>query len=238
MKNILFIATLCFYCVIFSQETEQKSPWSLGGVIAPTYGYRTLNYSSPNEFIETLRNEKEGGQFGYHTSFRVKRQINTNWTMELGAGYASRNYKIKREELTNETSSENDLASIQSNVQYRFWEIPLIFKYTFHTWEQQRFYILAGLNFAKFRTQITQTKLLYADDTKESYLTYKNGGFNSFDLAPQIGLGWTCLKNERFQLDLSPFFQFSLISIEAQKNQKEHLFQGGVNVGFYFGLGR
>jgi hypothetical protein len=237
MRRLLFLMIMLFPAVGFCQpEKKSRRLSAIGIIVSPEFSYRTLNFSSTNQWIAERRNGEEVGNFGFAAGFQVHYRLGSKLKFETGLSYANKSLKTKYEELT--WTSADPAFPTRSKTIYRFkyLTLPASISYSFLSTDKVSLFATAGLSANVFLAKKTMVVMTYPDGDDSAHASSKNTGYLRFNLSATVGAGIDYRLARRFTFRASPYYQRSLTSIVADDHAKEYLFSFGVGTGVYYSL--
>jgi hypothetical protein len=233
--RLLFLLIMMLPVIGFCQpEKKQRRIIAVGIIVSPEFSYRTLNFSSSNQWIANSRDDEEVGNFGFASGFQVHYRLGSKLKFETGLTYANKSLKTKYEELT--WTSADPAFPTRSKTIYRFkyLMLPASFRYGFLSTDKLSLFATAGLSANIFLAKKTKVVMTYPDGDDSAHASSKNTGYLRFNLSATVGAGIDYRLARRFTFRASPFYQRSLTSIVADDQAKEYLFSFGVATGVYY----
>jgi hypothetical protein len=235
MRQTLFLMMM-IPVIVFCQEKKSRRLTSVGVMISPDFSYRTLNFSSSNQWVADRRDDTEAGNFGFATTIETHFKLGRKMTLETGLSYTNKSLKTKSEELT-WTSDDPSLPSGSKTIyRYKYLTIPVIISYRFFDTGKISLFAAAGVSANVFLAKKTKVVTTYPDGDTDSHASSKQTGYLKFNLSATLGAGIDYRFSKRFIFRAEPFFQRSLTSIVADKAAKEYLFSFGVSTGVHYSL--
>jgi opacity protein-like surface antigen len=235
MRQVLFLLMM-IPAIVFCQEKKSRRLTSVGVMISPEFSYRTLNFSSSNQWVADRRDSKEMGNFGFTTGIQTHFRFGNRLSLETGLSYANKSLKTKSEELT-WTSDDPDLPTGSRTIyRYKYLAIPAIVSYRFFDTGKISWFAAAGISANVFLAKKTKVVTTYPDGDSDSHASSKQTGYSKFNLSATLAAGMDYRFSKRFTFRAEPFFQRSLTSIVSDKEAKEYLFSFGVSTGVQYSL--
>lgn len=237
MRAKLLLILLILPVIGFGQvEYKTRGFASIGLTFAPTICYRTLSYSSSNQWIADQRDAKEVANFGFNAGITTHFFINDKLKIETGLLYSRKSTKTKFEEL--QWTDPDPSLPIKSKTIYHFhyFGLPVIVNYKFFEKKKLNLYAAMGLVPDLFFEKRTKVVVEYSTGDDDSYTSPERIGYSKINLDIVIGAGMEYLLSERFYLKAGPFFRHSVNSIIVDKDAKEFLFSAGINVSISYKL--
>lgn len=242
MKHFLTLITLLFFAFSYGQEnidetsTKEFHNIQIGFNFSPNISYRTLKNNDGSSISESIlknRNSREMIKFGYSAGVNVCFHIKKFVGIETGIQYDNMGYKTEKFDVF-QIGIERQPEQVKIIYNYNYLTIPL--KANFMVGKKNvRFFSSVGVNTHFLITDKQKAILYYADNQTEKQSSTSNNDFNKINVSPIVSLGIDYKINDRMNLRIAPSFSYGVIKT-IDTPITEHLYNGGVNVQYLFGL--
>ena len=237
MKQLLILVTTLVSLTVQGQDKNPTQKILIGFSFSPDYSSRTLknNDGSPSsDLVIKSRNDNEVAKFGFTTGLNVCFNFSHLVGFETGVQFSSKGYKTKSQDLTYFPPNPSLPTKAQTNYAYQYIGIPLKAKFSFGK-SKVRFLSSIGL-MTNFLLNVKQTtKSEYSNGKTEKKSQSSTSGFKKVDISPLISVGVDYRLNNKIHLVAEPTFRYGVIKTKDAP-VTEHLWNVGLNVGFYYAL--
>jgi len=237
MKRLLILTAVLASFTVNGQRIKSKHNISIGYSTAPTYSFRTLKNndgSSSSDIVIDARNNNEVAKFGYRTGINFLFNVSGSIRFETGIVFTNKGYKTKKLDLTFIPPDPSLPATAKSVFSFQYIGIPLIARFITGK-NKLRFISSVGLT-TNFLLSVKQnTKYEYADGRTDRSNQSSTSGFKKVDISPSIGAGIDYKLNNKICLVAEPMFEYGIVKTRDTP-VSEHLWNAGINIGFYYGL--
>ena len=241
MKQVVFSLLLFIPFAATAQLIIKRNPavqqqlW-VGVTVSPDYNNRILSSdgSMAAGIVKDNRNKKEVGQIGYTAGLTVNYTMNKKFSIETGVQYAQKGYRTKKENLVWPQPSPAFPTTSKFIYDYFFLDIPLQVKYTTGS-GNCRFFYTAGLVMNIFLEGEATGIFEYANGSKDKSTGPATNNAKKISLSPLLGAGVDYTFKPRMHFQLAPVFRYGITKmIDAPVS--EHVWNAGLNLGFYYRL--
>jgi hypothetical protein len=201
MKTTLFILSLCFSLTVFTQSTLTDRNIQFGFSLSPEFN----NLKVGNVLGQESVAPKIGVSAGLNVAFRLSHQI----SLRSGLGYGFKHYNHTHAGLIfgtdlNPITGVNTTTTVESNVSFSEFQIPLVFQYEL---KENKIFIAGGLECTiPFANQSERT-VYYGNGTTDMLANPTQNGLN---FAPVLSLGYLLPVTEQLSLSIEPMFKYYL----------------------------
>jgi len=245
-KQVLLLVIALNSLHLFAQEKEKPFRRVMIGVnFSPDVAFRVLTQRNNDEIttkiIESNR-KTEIPKFGYCVGLNTLINIKSFVGVETGVWFMNMGYQTKWRQVNfgfnwNGTTFEpTGLAQHRLIDDFHYIGIPLKVNFTVGK-GKLRFFAAAGLA-VNFLVSTTNTLVIkgYEPENRKN-TTPDNFDYNRLNIMPLAEAGIDYKINNRMNLKVSPSFRFGVINITpSQTPIGAFLFNGGINVKYYFGI--
>lgn len=249
----MFILLLLTIVGVHGQNNVETSAVSdfkrvqIGISISSDICFRTLKNNGGNSFTDIIikqRNKDETVKAGYTTGLNVCFNIKKFVGIETGIQYSNKGFQIKQRDAvfgsqlppgTPLPQEQDEKLPNKIGFVYNFHYIDIPVKANFTIGKKKvRFFTSIGLVTNIFIKETSTTILKYSDHTERKAGTI-NYNHNSVNISPVIGAGIDYKINNRMNLRIEPTFRYGVLKT-VKAPVEEHLYNGGLNISYYFGL--
>lgn len=235
MKQVLLLITTLVSFTLQGQKT--KSHILVGYNFSSDYNFRTLKNSdgssSAGQVIKS-RNDNETARFGYTTGLNVSFDLSKRIALETGIQYSNKGYQTKGRNTFLQIYDPGDPVKIGWVYAYQYIGIPLKAKFSFGKGDL-RFVTGIGFTTSLLLSSKQISTLEYVDGSTEKRRSSSTSGFNKIDVSPMVSAGVDYKLNNKMHLLAEPTFRYGIIKTKDAP-VTEHLWNAGLNVGFYYSL--
>ena len=240
MKIISLLLIIFSALALQAQNTRPAKETNrifIGVNFSPDYNYRTLKNNDGNAstgFVINSRNNTEIGKFGYSTGLNICFNFSKGIALETGIQYSNKGYKTKNQDLVYGQPDPDAPTKARFIHTYQYIGIPLKANFSFG---KSKVRFITGLGFSTniLINQKNTSIAEYANGRKEKKNQSSTSGYKKLDISPLISIGIDYKINDQVHLKAEPTFRYGLLkTIDAAVT--EHLWNAGLNIGFYYGL--
>lgn len=254
MKQCVFILLLLTIVGVHGQNNAETSAVSdfkrvqIGINISPDICFRTLKNNGGNSFTDIVikqRNKDETVKAGYTTGLNVCFNIKKFVGIETGIQYSNKGFQIKQRRAvfgsqlppgTPLPPEQDEKLPNKIDFVYNFHYIDIPVKANFTIGKKKvRFFTSIGFVTNIFIKETSTTILKYSDHTERKTGTINYNNYNSVNISPVISAGIDYKINNRMNLRVEPTFRYGVLKT-VKAPVEEHLYNGGLNISYYFGL--
>jgi Outer membrane protein beta-barrel domain len=244
MKKQLLLLMTIFTLAAHGQDTpKSKLPKGfkkilIGFNISPDYNNRILRNNDgagTSGLIIDLRNKRETGRLGFTTGVNICFNFTKNMGFETGIQYSGKGYQIPTYDLVYAVPDPTAPVRAKFVYRYHYIDIPLKINITKGN-GKLRFIAAAGITTNILIRAMETTILEYAYNSKRDEMTSESPyNFKNINISPTISLGIDYRINDKMNLRAEPTFRYGLLK-NINAPIAEHLWNAGLNMGFYYGL--
>lgn len=237
MKQLFMLAGTLASLALQGQNKYQTQKILVGFSFSPDYNSRTLKNndgSASSDLVIKSRNDIEVARFGYTAGLNICFNFSASAGFETGIQFSDRGYRTKKQDLLYFPPDPFLQTRAKTVYAYQYLGIPLKAKFSFGK-EKVRF--ITGIGFiTNLLLNVKQTtNYEYADGRTEKKSRSSTSGFNKVDLSPVISIGIDYRLNKKIRLFAEPVFRYGIIKTNDAP-VTEHLWNAGLNLGFYHAL--
>ena len=237
MKQLLILITTLATLTVKGQDKNPPQKILIGFNFSPDYSSRTLknNDGSPSsDLVIQSRNDNEVAKFGFTTGLNVCFNFSQLVGLETGIQFSNKGYKTKNQDLTYFPPNPSLPTKAKTNYAYQYIGIPLKARFSFGK-SKVRFVSSIGL-MTNILLNVKQTaNYEYSNGKTEKKSQSSKSGFNKVDISPMLSVGVDYKLNNKIHLFAEPTFRYGVIKTKDTP-VTEHLWNVGLNVGFYYAL--
>lgn len=217
-----------------SINTTNKG-WAIGLIVSPDYCYRTITSDGTVSMdnIVSSRNKNETAQSGITSGINLCYFFKKRFSIETGINYSNRGYRTKYfSDFISPVPDPFIPTRINYIYNYNFIDIPLKINFIAGR-KRMRFIAGAGIN-TNFLLFFKEAQIAeYADGRTIISYPKPETGFNFSDLSVSLSAGTDINLTNKLNLRIEPTYRYGL-GIKQTSPIKEHLWNAGLNFGFYF----
>lgn len=233
MKYILILLGLAAFR---SFGQEDMSRFQLGVNFSPDVNYRILENNDGTEMSDAIinsRDDREIPKFGYSTGLNVCFNINRFLGIETGLQYSNKGYQTEKIDLIFGQPDPSLPEHLKYIDDFHYVDIPLKVNFTAGK-KKVRFFSSVGITTNIF-IKGTTTSVIYYSDRTERDKDPTSYDFEKVNLSPTVSAGIDYKINDRMNLRVEPTFRYGVLKI-IDAPVTGYLYNGGLNVSYYFGL--
>jgi Outer membrane protein beta-barrel domain len=236
MKWLLILIFTITLFAVQAQDKNRTQKILIGFNLSPDYSFRTLKNNdggSSGGIIIKSRNDIEIAKLGYTTGINAIFNFSKQIALETGIQYSNKGYKTKNQDLVYFPPNPNLPSKAEMNYSYNYIGIPIKAKFTF---ANSDLHFITSVGFmTNFLLNVKQTSTYQYSDGKTEKKTQSVSGFNKVDISPMISVGIDYKVNGKIHLIVEPTFRYGILKTRDAPIA-EKLWNGGVNLGFYYAL--
>lgn len=237
MKQLLILLSTLASLTVQGQSTKPIQKYFIGFNFSPDYSYRTLKNNDGNpstDLVINSRNDIEVAKFGYAAGLNACFNFSQLVGFETGIQFSNKGYKTKSQDLVYFPPNASLPTKSKTNYSYQYIGIPLKAKFSFGK-SKVRFVSSIGFMTSILLNVKQTSNYEYSNGKTEKKSQSSKSGFNKVDISPMLSVGVDYKLNNKMHLFAEPTFRYGVIKTkDAQVT--EHLWNAGLNVGFYYAL--
>ena len=226
---------------LFSVNAQIK--WTLGAVIRPEIGHRTLIANGNNgtgELIVGLRNEIETPRWCYTAGFSAQYQLKSKLKIESGILISDKGFQTKNIPVT---TLENPDPAINFNTMqfvyhHYYIDIPITAHYQFRL--NDKYNLQTGLGICNsFKTDVYQTSYFTNEagvKTRQKSTDKDLYNYQSYLLSGVMSARVERVINEHLSASIEIRGQYASSTTIKSNNISEHLWTAGLGFGVWYKL--
>jgi len=245
-KQFLFLTiALCSFQLFAEEKPKEEKPFRrvmIGVHFSPDVAFRVhtdKNNIQQSKDLVRFYGKHEIPKFGYCVGLNTMVNIKSFVGIETGIWYMNMGYQTKWQDAFfgstwNGTSFDTAHFKIISN--FHYIGIPLKVNFTVGK-GKLRFFAAAGLA-VNFLVNAANTGIIKGYEPENGKNTTQlTAYYNRVNIMPLAEAGIDYKINNRMNLKVSPSFRFGVMDVNiSQSIIKTFLFNGGINVKYYFGI--
>lgn len=237
MKKLFIIIVSFLPLFVEGQKNGTSNRIIIGFNFSPDYDFRNLKNSdgsSSSDLVIKSRNDLELSKIGFTTGLDVLIGFSNTLEFETGIQFSNKGYKTRSQDLV--FFPPNPSSPIKAKFVYSFQYLGIPIKLKGIAGKgRTRFTASAGFTTNYLMNIQHMTNLLYSDGKTEIQKESSTSGFNRIDLSPSISFGIRYAIHGNLFLIAEPTFNYGIIPTKDAP-VKEHLWNGGLNIGLYYGI--
>lgn len=242
MNRLLIYSLLLSSFSVYGQEkndtlSSKQRRFSIGVNISPDYCYRTLTKNDKSisdsvwKFAKNLEDSIEKPKFGYTFGINFCYQITKRVYAEFGIQYSNKGYKTIPILTTSSIDPEGVIATNILNFSYL--DFPLKASFTFF---DKRIQLMTSIGATLNVFSKTNLHTIPEDKSIDDFHTSIDYTYEKINLSPTISAGLKYKLNQRMNLQAEPTFQYAIKNIDEKSYKSTHLWNFGLNFGYYYKL--
>jgi len=237
MKWTIAFTILFFPELGFGQTQGLRKFESIGLVFSPSISYRTLNYSSSNQWVARLRDNEELPSFGFMAGATIHYRLTSRIKIETGILYSDMGIKTKFKDLTWVTADEDFPLRTKTVFHHGSIRVPIKVNYQLFEHNKLKLYAVMGLSTNLFINKSTKVVTEYSDGHASSHTSSKHAGYSIFNVGLIVGTGVEYELSKRVYSRLEPNLIYSITSASVDKESNEYFYSLGINAGIFYRFG-
>lgn len=239
MKHLtLFLLVL----TAFSSYGQEVTPpnfkrFQIGINYSQDVCYRILQNndgSAMSDLVIDSRNDLEIAKFGYTSGLNICYNISSFLGVETGLQYSNKGYQTNELTFVAAQPDPSIPESAKFIYSFHYVDIPVKVNFTVGIKRKMKFFSSVGVTTNVF-IQETSTTVYHYSDRTERHTSPTNYDYKRVNLSPTVSAGIDYMINSRMNLRVEPTFRFGVLKI-IDSPVTGYLYNGGLNVSYYFGL--
>jgi len=245
MRTLFLLLLTSSFTYSFAQEQSETVEYKkvlIGLNVSPDYSYRTLSNndgSRTSSLIIDIRDSLETAKLGYTVGLNFIYNFNKRIGISTGLLISNKGYKSVMTGLAFDNLSAGfDVSSTRpKNIEvidnYYYFDIPIKGVVSFG---KGSFRFIASIGITTNFLLNSNTVLVVDNvDGSKTKTTTPTGGFNRFNVSPQISLGVEKRIKNRSFIRIEPIFKYGVLKI-IDAPITANLWSAGFNISYYFAL--
>lgn len=242
---LLLVLTLSSLCSLAEEKPKEEKPFRrvmIGIHFSPDVAFRVHTSKSKttnSTDLVSFYNEREIPKFGYCVGLNTMVNIKSFVGIETGVWYMNMGHQTKWQDAffgSTWNGTSFDTAHFKTVTDFHYIGIPLKVNFTLGK-SKFRFFAATGLA-VNFLVNATNSGTIkgYPPENGKS-MSQHTEYYNRVNIMPLAEAGIDYKINNRMNLKISPSFRFGVLDVNIPKSTiRTFLFNGGINVKYYFGI--
>ena len=240
MKQLVVIL-LFLPLTLLSQSSDipVNKKFFIGLNFSPDYSYRHLTKNEDDftdgewKYVKNIQDSIFIPKYGYTAGISFGYQINKKVNIETGIVYSNKGYKTISTETVYDFYRPPEKA--QSILSYTYLGIPLKANFIFF---DDRIQLIMGVGatldiLLRKSVKVTPDNPTDRFPIQKKYIEYD---YNKINVSPIVSIGVKYDITSRMSLRAEPTFRYSILKLDDKSYVETHLWNAGLNIGFYLAL--
>jgi hypothetical protein len=243
MNRLIISSLLLLNFSVFGHEKNdtlfsKQRRFSIGINTSPDYCYRALTkndnsisdviWNSAKNYEDSIEKPKFGYTFGINFCYQITKRV----SIEAGIQYSNKGYKT----IPIETISSIDFTRVgkaKNIISHKYFDFPVKVTYIFF---DKRIQFIASLGVTLNALVKTSIYSIPEDKSKNEFNTEIDYPYEKINLSPTFSAGIKYKLKERMNLLAEPTVRYSILNIDQKSYKSTHLWNLGLNIGYYYEL--